>query len=300
MCFDNYTEPFVVLCRTSFFIFCFQHRFTWCVNATVSLTIDGNEIRCKNHQISKISDFKKCHRDFFIEKKKVFVFFYHYTSFPISESFIAQLLHLAERSRFSCWNPLILAKCWFFRRSVHNIADFFLNRSKNLVFLYTFSKCCQNYTLEWFSEAGSAPIRSAVKFPFDIDVRFFPNCLKKYIFSVDQKEKVENFPINIFHQLFFFVKWISSRLTRFTLQRKIAGEIYWLENFRLFPFDRPKKHFFETVGKKSDINVEWKFHCGANGSTPSLWKQKTTLKYSSDSILKMCTKKLIFPGFYYD
>ena len=33
---------------------------------------------------------------------------------------------------------------------------------------------CQNYTLEWFLEAGSAPIRSAVKFYFDLDVRIFP------------------------------------------------------------------------------------------------------------------------------
>ena len=31
--------------------------------------------------------------------------------------------------------------------------------------------CLVNYALEWISEAGSTPIRSAVKFYFDIDVR---------------------------------------------------------------------------------------------------------------------------------
>ena len=44
--------------------------------------------------------------------------------------------------------------------------------------------CGQNYTLEWFSEAGSAPIRSAVPFYFDIDVRIFSQLLQKYIATV--------------------------------------------------------------------------------------------------------------------
>ena len=41
-----------------------------------------------------------------------------------------------------------------------------------------FSETASNYTLEWFSEAGSAPIRSAMKFYFDIDVRIFFNFFK--------------------------------------------------------------------------------------------------------------------------
>lgn len=64
-------------------------------------------------------------------------------------------------------------------------------------------------TKEPFSEAESAPIRSAVKFYFDIDVRIIPTffwSIEK-IFSIDQK-KVAN-KIGNFHQLFFFVKWIS-------------------------------------------------------------------------------------------
>ena len=56
--------------------------------------------------------------------------------------------------------------------------------------------CGQNYTLEWFSEAGSAPIRSAVKFYFDIDVRIFFQLLQKIFFrSIKKKvgKKVGNF-----------------------------------------------------------------------------------------------------------
>ena len=55
--------------------------------------------------------------------------------------------------------------------------------------------CGQNYSLEWVSEAGSAPIRSAVTFYFDIDVRIFFNFFKKIFFrSIKKKlKKVENF-----------------------------------------------------------------------------------------------------------
>ena len=49
----------------------------------------------------------------------------------------------------------------------------------------------QNYTLEWFSEAGSAPIRSAVKFYFEINVRIFFQLFQKYF-----REKIENFKIS--------------------------------------------------------------------------------------------------------
>ena len=40
-----------------------------------------------------------------------------------------------------------------------------------------------NYGLEWFSEAESTPIRSAVKFYFDLDVRtsFFQSIFSNYI-----------------------------------------------------------------------------------------------------------------------
>ena len=47
--------------------------------------------------------------------------------------------------------------------------------------------------LEPFSEAESAPIRSAVKFYFDIDVRIFFSTSSKNIFSIDPKKKVRKF-----------------------------------------------------------------------------------------------------------
>ena len=64
-----------------------------------------------------------------------------------------------------------------------------------------FSETASNYALEWFSEAGSAPIRSAVKFYFDIDVRIFFQLLQKIFFrSIKKKsskifEKVKIFEI---------------------------------------------------------------------------------------------------------
>ena len=54
-----------------------------------------------------------------------------------------------------------------------------------------FSETTSNYALEWFSEAGSAPIRSAVKFYFDLDVRIFFQLLQK-IFFRSIKKKVES------------------------------------------------------------------------------------------------------------
>ena len=59
------------------------------------------------------------------------------------------------------------AKCW-------KIVDF-MGILEILGFWVHFFICGQNYTLEWFSEAGSGPIRSAVTFYFYIDVRIFFN-----------------------------------------------------------------------------------------------------------------------------
>ena len=50
-----------------------------------------------------------------------------------------------------------------------------------------FSETASNYALEWFSEAGSAPIRFAQKKYFDIDVRIFFNFFNKYFFGRSKK-----------------------------------------------------------------------------------------------------------------
>ena len=87
----------------------------------------------------------------------------------------------------------------------------------------------RNYTLEWFSEAESAPIPSAVKFCFDIDVRIFFNSEKK----IDRSQKnlkfsrnfgkskkksiwfwIENFYM-IFHWFFFTFSEISRKFSDF-------------------------------------------------------------------------------------
>ena len=54
-----------------------------------------------------------------------------------------------------------------------------------------FSETASNYALGWFSEAGSAPIRSAVKFYFDIDVRTVLQLFLKNIFFRTSKQFFE-------------------------------------------------------------------------------------------------------------
>ena len=49
--------------------------------------------------------------------------------------------------------------------------------------------CLVNYALEWFSEAESTPIRSAVKFHFDIDVRKCFQLFQNIFFQSIQKLK---------------------------------------------------------------------------------------------------------------
>ena len=58
-------------------------------------------------------------------------------------------------------------------------------RKKRILYLRNclFSETASNYALEWFSEAGRAPIRSAEKFYFDIDVRGFFQTFSKNIFD---------------------------------------------------------------------------------------------------------------------
>ena len=89
-----------------------------------------------------------------------------------------------------------------------------------------FSETASNYALEWFSEAGSAPIRSAVKFYFDIDVRIFFQLLQKKDFSIDPKKnrKSENF------RFFRFFPEIFKKVEIF--QRKSL--LFFFENFRFF------------------------------------------------------------------
>ena len=135
--------------------------------------------------------------------------------------------------------------------------------------------CGQNYTLEWFSEAGSAPIRSAVQFYFDIDVRIFFSTSSKNIFSIDQKKSWKS-------RTFSKSRKFSKKISIFDFLKFWNFEIFdfWdFENFRFFQIffnfffsiDR-KNIFWRSWEKNPDINIEVKFHCGSNGSTPSLWK----------------------------
>ena len=136
-----------------------------------------------------------------------------------------------------------------------------------------FSETASNYALEWFSEAGSAPIRSAVKFYFDIDVRIFSQLFLIFFFSNEQTIfwKIDNSR----------QKLKKSEKSKF--QNLKNQKFQNLENLKMFIFFDDffwsiEKIFFVKLKKNPDIKRELKFHCGSNGSTPSLWKP--TLKHS--------------------
>ena len=146
---------------------------------------------------------------------------------------------------------------------------------KNIFFL-----AATNYTLEWFSEAGSAPIRSAVKFYFDIDVRIFFNFFKKYFFRSTKKNR-KNWKFSIFR--FFREKKLKKVEKIWRKNRKISNskidflkiskKIEKSKNsifFRIFFLIDRKTYFLKKLKKNPDTNIEVKFHCGSYGSTPSL------------------------------
>ena len=131
------------------------------------------------------------------------------------------------------------------------------------------------YALEWLSDAGSAPIRTALRFCFDIYVRFFSQLFFKNIFWSIEKKNFEKKrkhiwsekkiggkknvrPKNIFWPIFFWLEFIVVKFL----------------DFSVFIFR--KFLFFENIifQKKSIKNLkvkdEAKFHCGSNGSTLSL------------------------------
>ena len=125
---------------------------------------------------------------------------------------------------------------------------------------------CQNYTLEWFSEAGSASIRSAVKFYVILDVRIFFQLLQKNIFSIDQKK------FRKFSKKWKFSKFSKNRKSSNKKSRDFLWKCSTFSKISKLFFWSIEKIFLKKLKKNPDINIEVKFHCGSNGSTPSLWK----------------------------
>ena len=130
-----------------------------------------------------------------------------------------------------------------------------------------FSICGQNYTLEWFSEAGSAPIRSAVTFYFDIDVRIFFSTSSKNIFSIDQKKSHrKKWKFHNFKKSKIFKE--KTQILKFSIFEILKMFDFW----DFFNYFFARSPFLKKLEKNSEINIEVKFHCGSNGSTLSLWK----------------------------
>ena len=125
------------------------------------------------------------------------------------------------------------------------------------------------YALEWLSDAGSAPIRTALRFCFDIYVRFFSQLFFKNIFwSIEknnfwkkrkliwsEKKSAEKNvrPKNIFWSN-FFLAWIYS------------CEIFGFFSFHFSKFFIFWKYYFpEKINKKSEsqgrskisLRIEW-------------------------------------------
>jgi len=137
----------------------------------------------------------------------------------------------------------------------------------------------QNYTLEWFSEAGSARIRSAVKFYFDIDVRiFFPFVFKK-IFSIDKKnhrKKMNIFKFTRFWNFRFLRFWNFDFSDFFNFCRELSI-------FQKIVCSFEKKYFLEKVGKKSGHQYRSKISMRIEWEHSQLLK--TALKHGIPSVL---------------
>ena len=140
--------------------------------------------------------------------------------------------------------------------SVYDFSPLSVKLDQKFTTFPDFSEGCQKCTLEWFSEAGSAPIRSAMKFYFDIDVRIFFNFFKKIFFSIDQKKIGKS--------------WKFSKKSKIFKEKKSRFSTFWkFENFWLFStfFWSIEKIFFWRSWKKSghqyrskiSLRIEWEY-----------------------------------------
>ena len=96
----------------------------------------------------------------------------------------------AQQYMYNVWFKHILhiALGFFNGGKTKEIRSLWVQLARNRGTKTVFFLWMQNYyALEWFSEAESACIRSAVKFCFDIDVRNFFSTLLKIFFSIDPK-----------------------------------------------------------------------------------------------------------------
>ena len=133
-----------------------------------------------------------------------------------------------------------------------------------IFFLWDFREVSQN-ALECFSEAGSAPIRSAVKFFFYIGVpKNFFSTSSKNIFSIDQKKSY-----------IFFGKVEKIKKSKMFKESNYNFEIssnFWDFDFSILSnffskqfFDRSKNIFLKKVEKnpkyqyrsKFSLRIEW-------------------------------------------
>ena len=136
----------------------------------------------------------------------------------------------------------------------------------------------QHYcTLEWFSEAGSAPIRSAVHFYFVIDVRIFFQLLQKNIFDRSKKKLGKNPKNRKFSKFQKSIFWKSQKIIIWKfwkIEREKKRKFSKFRFFQIFPqlFFSVENIFWKSWGKNPDINIEVNFHCGSNRSTLSLWE----------------------------
>ena len=109
---------------------------------------------------------------------------------------------------------------------------------------------------------------------FQLLQKIFFRSIQKKVWTFSKKSEIFRFfrdfqKVEIFKENRTFFLWTFSIFLFFL---KISN---FFENFRLFSnfflIDR-KNIFLKKLKKNPDINIEVKFHCGSNGSTPSLWK----------------------------
>ena len=135
------------------------------------------------------------------------------------------------------------------------------------------------YTLKWFSEAESAPIRSASKFCFDLDGRnffqllfwIFFRSIKKFstkFFEIQKKIEV-NFGFRKIQDFFFenVMKIFNTKIMKniFLAKKCFLQKIMFsIKNFQK-KSDRPKKYFLKKLRFffehqyrfKNSLRIEW-------------------------------------------
>ena len=174
-----------------------------------------------------------------------------------------------------------IALVFFNRPKTKEIGSLLVQISRNSGTKTAFFIWKQNYyALKWFSEAVSAPIRSASKFCFDLDGRnffqllfcFFFRSIKIFPTKFFEVEKKESKKILVSKNPRFFLRKCNENFPNQNFEKIIFGKKIFFFKKSCFRskisqkfFDRPKKYFLKKLRNffehqyrfKISLRIEW-------------------------------------------